>query len=392
LPTSESLPAGFTTRYFRHLLPPCISGTTHDDGEENPLLRVCRAASLPSRFTPALLLPATTTMFTRHRRTSSLHQVQDGQSIHYRARDATASSAFAGALRSVSIVGGQVQTQQQQPPPPPDSTQSSSNSNSTTTGAVGDGGDDYDDDRCSICLGRFFTSNDPVTKVQSCGHPFHDACIRNWLQRQAQAPSCPSCRADVPTMPTPTSPSGTMTIQLLGTDVCPGYDANTTCLELIYSVPTGLQHSVRHASSQIYFVLFSFARRDARIDATSLTSTSLFSSRSVPRQPWSAVSRYDATRVPARQRRRPEPPEAAQGGLRAGPHLRRGHVPHQRVARPGRLDSGLRPQDVPARRAVRIPGPQLPPNVQRAVGCRRHPGGCNAASQPALSERRGRHL
>jgi Ring finger domain len=232
-----------------------------------------------------LLVPATTTttmMFTRNRRTSSPHQVQDGgESIHYRARDATA-SAFAGALRSVAIVGGQCVQ------PPPDSTQSSSNRNSnsnrTTTGAAGDGngGDDDDDDRCSVCLGRFFTSNDPVTKVQSCGHHFHDACIRNWLQRQAQAmaPSCPSCRAVVPTMPAPTSPSGTMTIQLLGADVCPGYDANTTCLELIYSVPTGLQHSVRHTLSQIYVVrLLSHGEKLESTSLTSLPSLSLFSSR-----------------------------------------------------------------------------------------------------------------
>jgi hypothetical protein len=48
---------------------------------------------------------------------------------------------------------------------------------------------------CSVCL-------TPVTGVGSeehmlnpCGHLFHKACLMQWL---AQAPTCPTCRADLP--------------------------------------------------------------------------------------------------------------------------------------------------------------------------------------------------
>jgi Ring finger domain len=194
-------------------------------------------------FSASFRLP-TSTMFIRHRRTSSLHQVQDGQCFHYRARDSS-SSMFAGALRCVAIVGGQQDSNNTSSSPLGAASTNSAHNHAAAVATAANGNAGAGDDRCSICLGRFFTNNDPVTKIQSCGHHFHDTCIRNWLQQPALTPSCPTCRADVPMLPKPTSPSGTMTIQL-GADVCPGYDPNTTTLEIIYSVPTGLQHSVRH--------------------------------------------------------------------------------------------------------------------------------------------------
>lgn len=154
--------------------------------------------------------------------------------MYYRARDSSAST-FDGALRGVSIVGRRQDPRGATSP-------HTGRSHAAPTAASNSSG--AGDDSCSICLGRLFSNNDPVAKIQVCDHHFHDACVRNWLQRPTLTPSCPTCRAEVPTLPKATSPSGTMTIQL-GADVCPGYGPNTTCLEIIYSVPTGLQHSVR---------------------------------------------------------------------------------------------------------------------------------------------------
>ena len=46
---------------------------------------------------------------------------------------------------------------------------------------------------CSICLADFHY-HDPVSSASSCGHLFHQDCIRAWLDKH---PSCPYCRTNI---------------------------------------------------------------------------------------------------------------------------------------------------------------------------------------------------
>jgi hypothetical protein len=163
-------------------------------------------------------------MFKTHRRSNSLHRVQNDECLHYRARSSVlAASALAGASRNVAIVG-QGQTQ-------------AAAVSSLASASLAGG-----DDECCICLSSLISDN-PVSVIQACNHRFHDTCIRNWLLQQGGTPHCPSCREEVPVQPQPLSPSGAMMIQL-SSDFCPGFTSDTTCIEIIYSLPSGLQHSV----------------------------------------------------------------------------------------------------------------------------------------------------
>jgi hypothetical protein len=167
-----------------------------------------------------------------------MHRVQNGECLHYRARSSSPLT-FAGALRDVVIVGQERETRCH-PPPPSTAPHVQGADNSV------DGDDDDEDEECVICSGSLNADDKPVSAIQACEHKFHDACIRGWLERLGgrTSPHCPVCRAEVPMRPKPLSPSGTMTIQL-GDDVCPGFEQNTTCIEIIYNLPTGRQHVVR---------------------------------------------------------------------------------------------------------------------------------------------------
>jgi Ring finger domain len=106
-----------------------------------------------------------------------------------------------------------------------------------------------EDDECAICHDSL--SDQPAAMIQSCRHLYHDRCIRDWLSRQ---PRCPSCNGEV-AMTTPgTSPSGTMTIQICPRSVCPGFAPDTTCIEIIYHIPAGIQHTVRTILNVVAFL------------------------------------------------------------------------------------------------------------------------------------------
>ena len=47
--------------------------------------------------------------------------------------------------------------------------------------------------RCTICL---CSLDEGKTVTPSCGHCFHDACLRQWLG-QARAPNCPLCKKHI---------------------------------------------------------------------------------------------------------------------------------------------------------------------------------------------------
>ena len=49
------------------------------------------------------------------------------------------------------------------------------------------------DTLCGICLEKI-TTNHVIT---TCGHDFHDACLREYLTSKCQRPVCPMCRHDV---------------------------------------------------------------------------------------------------------------------------------------------------------------------------------------------------
>lgn len=50
----------------------------------------------------------------------------------------------------------------------------------------------YNQDRCVICYEELGLYTDSL----SCGHVFHESCIKSWLERCAQ---CPICRCNVET-------------------------------------------------------------------------------------------------------------------------------------------------------------------------------------------------
>jgi len=52
---------------------------------------------------------------------------------------------------------------------------------------------------CPICIGDFVGSTKSIAKVRVCGHVYHTACLRSWLNASN---TCPVCRADVTVIPT----------------------------------------------------------------------------------------------------------------------------------------------------------------------------------------------
>jgi hypothetical protein len=49
-----------------------------------------------------------------------------------------------------------------------------------------------EDPNCCICMDEHMNT---VTTVPGCGHGFHEACIKRWLERKN---SCPLCNVDLP--------------------------------------------------------------------------------------------------------------------------------------------------------------------------------------------------
>ncbi len=52
------------------------------------------------------------------------------------------------------------------------------------------------DEECAICIQNGTESNDPNFVKLPCGHNFHEACVREWIQR-GQNIGCPMCRAPI---------------------------------------------------------------------------------------------------------------------------------------------------------------------------------------------------
>lgn len=95
------------------------------------------------------------------------------------------------------------------------------------------------DAECSICLSKL--DEKPATVIKMCNHVFHEDCILDWIGRStADDPSCPLCQRSIPVERRGRSPTGTMTIQL-SSSFCPGFPSGTTCIELIYDIPSGQQ-------------------------------------------------------------------------------------------------------------------------------------------------------
>ena len=51
------------------------------------------------------------------------------------------------------------------------------------------------EDSCSICCESYCSSVNTV--VTKCGHIFHDNCLKNWLTKMCNKPTCPVCRCNL---------------------------------------------------------------------------------------------------------------------------------------------------------------------------------------------------
>ena len=45
------------------------------------------------------------------------------------------------------------------------------------------------DKSCTICM-EDYESGDSIKVLPSCNHPFHDACIEEWLKEKTSCPTC----------------------------------------------------------------------------------------------------------------------------------------------------------------------------------------------------------
>ena len=55
-------------------------------------------------------------------------------------------------------------------------------------------------EKCSICCESYSSCssvNENKTVVTKCGHIFHDNCLKNWLTKMCNKPTCPICRCDL---------------------------------------------------------------------------------------------------------------------------------------------------------------------------------------------------
>lgn len=94
-----------------------------------------------------------------------------------------------------------------------------------------------DNEICSICHDGYDASN-PALELPSCPHAFHEACVREWLDKTAKCPVCSFAYA--PQLGN--MPPGTMKVTRyqVGQLSCGGY-ANYGTIQITYSFNGGVQ-------------------------------------------------------------------------------------------------------------------------------------------------------